>query len=130
MTGCNVPLNYQDLATFVDTEPSNYANNRTVIAQVLVPVIFLQTTGFDHGNFQDGVTADAICYPDPDNAFLNSNANRIEGMYVIMQLFGSSIEESWYKIEEVNVNRDHLLGNNIDNIELLLKKTRPIAGVS
>lgn len=130
MNSCGAHLQYNDLATFVSVTSGAYGNNKTVDEQVLVPVIFLQTTGFERNGFQDSFVADAICYPDPTNAFVVEHANRLEGMFIIMQLYGSTPEESWYKIEEVSVNRDHLLTNTIDNVELLLKKTRPVAGIS
>lgn len=123
-------LTYQDTATFIEASPSGYANDKTVASQAEVPVIFLQNLGFSRGNYQESVDADAICYPDPESAFVLANHNRLEGMYIIAPLFGISSDEGWYKVVGVAVNRDHLLQNQVDNIELRLKKTRRIAGVS
>lgn len=123
-------LNYPDTATFVKVEASGYANNKGSVQQVDVPVIFIQSTGFVRAGFQENVDADAICFPDFNNGFIVDNHNRLEGMYVREPLFGEPNDGSWYKITQVTVNRDHLLGNTIDNIELLLKKTRPIPQVS
>jgi len=123
-------LDYPDTALFVSVTSGGYSNNKTMEAQVLVPVIFLQNTGFARGSFQDTFDADAICYPDPLNDFVIENNNRLEGMYILMQLYESTVEQSWFKIEKVSVNRDHLLSNTIDNISLALKKTRAPVGVS
>jgi hypothetical protein len=123
-------LHYQDTATFVKVGSSGYANDKAVVEQEDVPVIFLQGTGFVHQNSQDAVTSDAIVYPDPSSQFVQDNWNRLEGMYLLAPLFGVDSDDGWYKITNVLVNRDHLLGNQIDNIECQLKKTRRIANVS
>lgn len=123
-------LHYQDIVTFYKVTSGNYANSKSVSSYADVPVIFIQNTKLTHNDFQDNTDSDAICYPDPSNSFIIANFNRLEGMYIQAILFGVGSADSWYKIEVVNVNRDHLLTNTIDNIELLLKKTEPIAGVS
>lgn len=123
-------LKYQDTATFVKVIASGYANSKTSQQQIDVPVIFLQNTGFERSSFRETVDSDAICFPDPENAFIIANSNRLEGMYILAPLFNVEEDEGWYKIVAVTVNRDHLLNNEIDNIELALKKTRKIPGVS
>lgn len=123
-------LDYLDTATFFDAEPSGYGNDKTVNSQASVPVIFVQNTGFSRANFQESVSGDAICWPDPENEFIVANHNRLEGMYILAPLFGVDDEDGWYKVIGVSVNRDHLLTNTIDNVELTLKKSRRITGVS
>lgn len=123
-------LEYQDSPTFVKVTPGPYANDKVVIAQEVVPSTFLQNTGFSRANFQDAIDSDAVCYPDPNSQFIIDNFNRLEGMFIIEPLYGASDDAAWYKVIKVNVNRDHLLNNEIDNIRLLLKKTRPVPGVS
>lgn len=123
-------LTYNDTSTFVKVSADGYSNQKSVEEQEAVPVIFVQNTGFQRGSFRDSVTSDAICYPDPNNAFIKANHNRLEGMYILAPLFGIDDDQGWYKVISVTVNRDHLLGNTIDNIELAVNKTRPIQGVS
>jgi hypothetical protein len=123
-------LNYQDSVTFVVVESGGYRGGKEMISQHDVNCIFIQSIGFVQAGFQESLDADAICYPDPENEFVMDNSNRLEGMYVKAPLFDVNEDEAWYKVETVRVNRDHLLTNNIDNVELLLKKTRPIQGVS
>lgn len=123
-------LIYQDTLTFVSVESGGYSNKKTSTQQVDVPAMFIQNTGFSRSQAQDAVDADAICYPDPESAFIQEKFNRLEGLYVLAPLFGAGDEQSWYKVVESVVNRDHLLTNKIDNIELRLKKTKAIAGVS
>lgn len=121
---------YQDTVTFVKVTSSEYGNDKVASSYDDVRCVFLQDTAFVHGGYRDNVDSDAVCYPDPESTFVKNNYSRLEGMYILASLFGSGASDSWYKVENVIVNRDHLLSNQIDNIELRLKKTRPIAGVS
>lgn len=123
-------LHYPDTATFVKVTPAAYSDNKVVEEQDCVPVIFLQDTGFDRSTFQEGVSADAVCFPDPSNEFVIDNHYRLEGMYILAPLFCVDDNEGWYKVTKVTIHRDHLLGNQIDNVQLLLKKTKPVPGVS
>lgn len=123
-------LKYKDVITFVNVTTSGYRGNKIMQSQIDVPCIFLQNTGMVNVRNQENYDADAICYPKPDNDFILESFNRLEGVYIMAPLFGVSDERAWFKVSSVNVNRDHLLKNKIDNIELLLKKTRPISGVS
>lgn len=123
-------INYQDTATFVKVRPSDYGDKKIVESQDCVPVIFLQDTSFLRTNFQEGVDSDAICYPDPFDPFIVASNYRLEGYYILAPLFDGSDDEGWYKVTKATINRDHLLGNQIDNVELQLKKTSRIAGVS
>lgn len=121
---------YQDTATFVEVVSNGYAGKKQLYQQSDVEVIFLQATDIVHSGHQDNVDADAICYPNPDNQFIVDMANRLEGLYILAPLYGAADGQSWYKVTKVIVNRDHLLTNNIDNIQLQLKKSEPIPGVS
>lgn len=125
-----IELNYPDTATFVKVSPAGYSNNKVVVSQDCVPVVFIQNTGFSRNNNQDAVDSDAICFPDHYDPFIVENHNRLEGMYILAPMFDASEAEGWFKVVQVNVNRDHLLGNQIDNIELILKKSSPLPGVS
>jgi hypothetical protein len=123
-------LRYQDIATFFKITTGAYRGSRTVTQQQDVPVIFLQNTGMAQGGNTENVDADAICYPDPDDSFISGNFNRLEGMFILAPLYGVDNDDGWYRVESVTVNRDHLLGNTIDNIELQLKKSERIIHIS
>lgn len=115
-------LNYQDTSTFYKTVSGRYANNRTVSSLATVPIIWLQNTGYSHSNNQDIKDSDAICFPDPENEFIVSNAYRLEGLYILAPMFGVDDDNAWFRVESVEINRDHLLRNQIDNVQLFLKK--------
>lgn len=120
-------INYQDAATLVVMGGSSeYANDKSVDEIATVPVVFLQNTGLSHSAYQDAITSDAVMYVDPDNEFVQSRSYRLEGMRVLAPMFGASDPDGWYKIESVTVNRDHLLSNEIDNVECALKKTHEV----
>lgn len=123
-------LNHKDTIVLVEVEATAYGNKKVVISQHEVKGTFLQNTGFSHSNNQDIIEADAIVYPNERDSFVLAKHNRLEGMYVIAMLYGSSQAQSWYKVTSVAVNRDHLLENRIDNIMLTLKKTEALPGVS
>lgn len=126
----SVPLEYKDTVTIVSVSSAGYSSNKTVVSQEEISCTFLQDTSFIRTNFRDDLDSDAVIYPDPKSDFVLDNFNRLEGMYILAPLFGAANADSWYKITQVTVNRDHLLNNRIDNIECLLKKTRAIDGVS
>lgn len=119
---------YRDIARFYKLGSTGYANSKVVESSDEVLCVFLQNTAFLHTSNQDAIDSDGVLYPDINNSFVKENANRLEGMNVKVKMYGSVDSESWYKIINVSVNRDHLLENKIDNIECLLKKTRPVEG--
>jgi len=123
-------LNYRETVTIVKVESDGYKNSKVVVGQAVVPAIFLQNTSFLNDNFQENSDADAVCYPDFTSSFLVSNNFRLEGMYVLAPLFDVNSNDGWYKITNVRINRNHLLDTDIDNIELLLKKSTRIMGIS
>ena len=125
-----IELGYPDTATFVEVSAGGYSTTKTVVEQDCVPVIFLQNTGYTRTNSQDGVDSDAVCFPDPTDTFIVSHHYRLEGMYILAPLFDASDADGWYKVTKVSIHRDHLLGNQINNIELQLKKTSPVPGIS
>lgn len=114
----------------VAVNPTQYGNKKVVVEQVLVDGDFIQDTGFLHSANQDVINADAIFFADPANTWLISKHYRVEGMYMIAPLFEGDPDESWYKIIKVKVNKAILLSNHVDTVEILLKKTRPVPGVS
>jgi hypothetical protein len=119
-------MRYQDTITMYKGKSSGYGNTKQVDEQALVSAIFIQSTNFIRAGFSENTDADAICYVDPHNAFVSENNYRLEGFYILAPLFDVSDEAGWYRVESVTVNRDHLLTNKIDNVELSLKKTRPL----
>lgn len=125
-----IKINYNQEVTFVIAESNGYKGNKTMKEQYIVKCIILQDIKMQNSGYSETVDADSIIYVDPENTFIQDNYYRLEGMYILSPLFNSPNSISWYRVESVAVNRDHLLDNKTDNIACLLKKTEPIAGVS
>lgn len=123
-------LDYNETLTFYKVTTGGYRGTKIVEDSADVPCVFVQGTGMINSAFQENVEADALAYPDFENDFIVENANRLEGMYVLANVYGGEDNASWFKIESVAVNRDHLLGNQIDNIECRLKKSAKLPFVS
>lgn len=120
---------YQDLITIYKVVSGGYGG-KIIEEYEEVSAIFLQGVGFTRTNNQEMITSDAVCYVDPLNSFVVAENNRLEGMYILAPLFDVSDEQGWYRVTNCIVNRDHLLGNTIDNIQLLLKKTNRLINIS
>lgn len=121
-------LQYRDTVTFVTTTLDEYGSE-SVDLQKAVNGILELGTGVTHGSHQDEVTAvDAIFRPDPADPFIQESFHRLEEMLVIAPLYGDAQEEAWYQVESVVTYRRTLLANNVDNIELRLKKTTGVTG--
>lgn len=61
-------------------------------------------------------------YLDPTNAVVLANIDDLEGMFLVADLFGGSIDNSWYRISHATVAQRKLLDNKIDNVFCLLEK--------
>lgn len=115
--------NYNENATFYKVTSDGYGNNKILEESTDIPGIFIQGTGFLHSNNQDAIDADVVFYIDHENDFVINNWNRLEGMFMNCSPFGAPEHISWFRVNGVNISRDHLLTNTIDNVELLLKKS-------
>jgi hypothetical protein len=123
-------LPYKDTATFYKVASDEYGRKKLVTEYEDVPVIFLQGIKVIQSGGKETLDADAVCYPDPENDFVVSNYNRLEGMFIKAPLYGVDNDDAWYRVESATVNRDHLLTNTIDNILLILKKSAKLLNVS
>ena len=83
----------------------------------------IQTTSNINSKHTAIIQSDAHAYIDFENIAVMSRAYRLEGMYIIAQLFNDIEDESWYKITKVEIGQDKLLCNKIDNVHIYLQKT-------
>jgi hypothetical protein len=120
-----IGLEYKDTVRLVKPVVDGHGSEKIgEIAQV--PALFMQNTGWSHGANQSAVTSDASVYVDPTDEFVTENFNRLDGMLVIANMFGVTDADAWYRVSQVVVGQDKLLGNNIDNVQLFLKKSTGI----
>jgi hypothetical protein len=122
-------IDYKDTITLVTTTVDSYGAE-VVDSEYEVNAIVEMATGYTHSDYQDAITSDAIAFLDPTNSDVIANFYRLEEMLVIANLFGASEAQSWFKIENVVVARDTLLCNTINNVQVNLKKVRPVGGIS
>lgn len=121
----SVCIDYKDTITIIEQEYDKYGSE-SIKDSHIVDCLFMQNTGWSHSNNSTEINSDASLLIDPNSTFVKENANRLEGMLVVANLFGYESSESWYRITNVSVNQDKLLCNEIDNIAVSLKKTESI----
>lgn len=118
-------LKMNDTITLVATQPDEYGTEE-VESEAEVRAAVDLSTGYSHGANQDAVESDAVAFLSPEDEFVSDNFYRLEEMLVSIPLFGTPERRTWYKVVSVNVARDTQLCNEIDHLELLLKKTAPL----
>ncbi len=107
------------------TEPNGYGDV-TVSATNDLKCLFIQSTGQSNSPHGLSIDSDAHAYIDKDNAIVKDKAYRLEGMYIIANLFNGTETESWYKIIKVRIGQKKLLCNDIENVHIYLKKTEAL----
>lgn len=124
-------INYQDQVTLVLTELGDAYGTRSIReTHTANAVVVMGGVGTRHNANQDNTTADVTVFVDPDDEWVQDENYRLEELLVIVDLFGTPQQDAWYLVTDVVINRDHLLGNTIDNVQLSLKKTTSIGNVS
>lgn len=118
-----IGLDYNETVRLIKLDADEYGGDQ-IDSEAEVPAIIGQVTGWQHGANQSSVTADSVAYLDPTNAFVIANYNELDGMMLVTSAFGQDV---WYRIVTVNVGTDNLLSNNIDHVQVDLKKTAPIS---
>lgn len=122
-------IQFDDIITLVTTTVDEYSTDVIDDFSEVSAAIDLNT-GYAHNSNQDAITSDAIAFLDPTDEFLQDNYYRLEEMFLVIDLFGTPENRAWYQIIQVNVARDTQLCNDVDHIEVLLKKTAPLGDIS
>lgn len=119
-------LCYKDTVKLVETStPDGYGDVEPVVLTDL-KCDFFTSTGFAHSNHVDIANSDAYAYIDENNPEVVARAYRLEGMFIVANLFGGVDNESWFKITTVRIGQDKLRFNKIDNVQIFLKKTEAL----
>lgn len=116
-------IQYDDVVTIGFEGVGAYGDNSQIVEQAEVPAAIDMNTGYSHNANQTAIESDAVAFVDPANEFISDNFYRLEEALVKISLFGTPDKMAWYKVTDVTVSRDTQLCNEIDNIELSLKKT-------
>ena len=114
-------LNYQDVVRLIQTTQNGYGDH-TISVDIEVPALFHEGTSQSQSGYVERIACDAHVYLDPENEYIKANAFRLEGMYLVANLYGGEESESWYKISRVVVGQRKLLDNAINNCHCFLTK--------
>ncbi len=114
-------LVYKDTVRLIQTSQNGYGDNAVTVDEQ-VGALFHEGTSQSQNGYVERIACDAHVYLDIENAFVQANAFRLEGMYVVANLYGGRESESWYKISRVVVGQRKLLDNSVNNVHCYLTK--------
>lgn len=117
----NLLLEYKDPILLIETAQDGYGDNAISHIEHLNG-LFLQGTSQAEAAYVEGISTDAHIYLDIDNPFVRENAFRLEGMYIVANLFGDRESQAWYKIARCKVGQRKLLENDLNNVHCFLTK--------
>ena len=118
---------YRHLGTFYDTVSDNYGRSRLITQSEEIAIVVLAGVTLTTGGQAESTGSASTAYVDPKADFVTTNINRLNGMWLAVDSVGLV---EWYRVTGVTVNRNHLLGNRIDNIELSLVASEALPLVS
>lgn len=125
-----IPLVFHDTATLYFPTPDDYGKD-DLGSGSSVPAILQQAIGKTHSNSQDALDGASILYLPSDNPTVIANHYRLEGAVVMVNPFGESADDQYFKITNASPLRDTLLDNEVRHIECDLQKiSNPGLGVS
>lgn len=117
----NLLLDYKDPIILVETGANGYGDETIVHAEHLLG-LFHQGMSQTQINYVDTAGTDAHVYLDIENEYVQANAFRLEGMYIVAKFIDEPQQEAWYKISRVVVGQRKLLENDYNNIHCYLTK--------
>ena len=121
----NLLLDYKDPVLLIDTAQDVYGDHSVKHIEH-INGLFRQGSSQSDVNFVEGISTDAHIYLDIENPYVRENAFRLEGMYIVANLFNGKENQAWYKIASCTVGQRKLLDNDINNIHCRLTKCSPI----
>lgn len=115
-----------DIVRIINTAVNGYGD--TVILDAgYVKGAFFEGTADNFTNDTDMIEAyDAHCYVDETDPFVLDNAYRLEGMYLVVSLYGYPEDESWYVIKDVKLGVTKIIDNVVNNCHCFLQKCDPL----
>lgn len=117
----NQLLDYKDDLLLIETEQNGYGDNSLGHLEN-VKGLFLEGTSQNEMNYTEMLGTDAHVYLDIENPYIKENAFRLEGMYLVANIYNGDDDESWYKISRCKVGQRKLLDNDINNVHCFLTK--------
>jgi len=119
-------ISYKDSIKLIDVDTDGY-NDKTVVINQTVKSLFHLGGSYLQTASAEEHAADAHVYLNPKDPIVLANAYRLEGLYIVANLFGGDESDAWYRISRVVVGQRKLLANNVDNVHCFLTKVKAIA---
>ena len=116
----------QDTVKIINTAVNGYGD-AVALDSADVAGAFFQGMSVNHQNDTDLLESyDAHCYIDETAPFVVENSFRLEGMYLVVSLYGYPQEKSWYLIRDVKLGVTKIRDNVVNNCHLFLQKCEPV----
>lgn len=115
-------MNYPDTVKLATVSADGYGD-KTIEELDTVPAAFIKRAGIARTLQIEGETSSAAVYLLPTHATVLEKKDELEGMYIQAEPF---TDNSWYRVDSVNIAERKLLDNTIDNIYCRLEK---VAGI-
>lgn len=115
-------INLKDKVRIINAGVDGYGDAIT-LESAEVRGAFFEGLSSNFKNDTDMIEAyDAHCYVDETADFVVSNSYRLEGMYLVANLYNDETSESWYKIRDVKLGITKMLDNSVNNCHVFLQK--------
>lgn len=114
-------LDYKDTVRLIQTTQNGWGDNEISVDEE-IGALFLQGTSQAESGYVERIACDAHCYLDIENPFVQANAFRLEGMYLVANIYGGIEDEQWFKISRVKIGQRKLLENDLNNVHVFLTK--------
>ena len=117
-----------DTVKIINTAVNGYGD-AVILDSANVKGAFFEGTAESFRNDTDLIEGyDAHCYVDETDPFVLENGYRLEGMYLVVSLYGYPEDESWYKIRDVKLGVTKIIDNVVNNCHCFLQKCDPLNG--
>lgn len=117
----NLPLDYKDPMLLVEVGTNGYGDESVVHVEKLNG-LFHQGLSQSQQHYAAVLGCECHVYLDIENEFVQKNFIRLEGMYVVCNIFGDQDKMCWYKIQKCVTGQRKLLDNDVNNLHCYLSK--------
>lgn len=115
-----LPRSYHSEGTIYNVRTGDFVGELFVTDQAQVKCLVQQAGEYARESFNiGGEPVDVVAWLEPENEWIRDYFYNLQGMYFF-------VDGEWYRIEKVNVHRSQLLNNRVDNVELLLNKSKEL----
>lgn len=117
----NLPLVYKDPMLLVEVGANGYGDESVIHVEQLNG-LFHQGLSQHQQHYAAQLGCECHVYLDIENPFVKANFIRLEGMYIVCNIFGDEDNMCWYKIEKCVTGQRKLLDNDVNNLHCYLSK--------